>query len=68
MTTRPKTAVIRPRKDWNAAVYGVGNDNPEAVIQRNQLRAATNIKDALAKSIYPAAPAVRREADEDWGH
>ncbi|MBX7199487.1 MAG: lipid-binding SYLF domain-containing protein [Rhodospirillaceae bacterium] len=47
-------AVIRPRKDWNAAVYGVGNDNPQAIIQRNQLRAATNVKDSLAKSIYPA--------------
>ncbi len=50
-------AVIRPRKDWNAAVYGVGNDNPQAIIQRNQLRAATNVKDSLAKSIYPAKPA-----------
>ena len=47
-------AVIRPRKDWNAAVYGVDNDNPQAIIQRNQLRAATNVKDSLAKSIYPA--------------
>jgi len=49
-------AVIRPRKDWNAAVYGVGNDIPEAVIQRNQLRAATNLKDALSKGLYPAQP------------
>lgn len=52
-------AVIRPRKDWNAAVYGVGNDNPEAIIQHNQLRAATNVKDALAKSIYPAKPGIQ---------
>jgi lipid-binding SYLF domain-containing protein len=51
-------AVIRPRKDWNAAVYGVGNDNPQAVIQRNQLRAAVTVKDALAKGIYPARPGV----------
>jgi lipid-binding SYLF domain-containing protein len=51
-------AVIRPRKDWNAAVYGVGNDNPEAIVQRNQLRAAVNLKDALTKGIYPAQPAV----------
>ena len=50
-------AVIRPRKDWNAAVYGVNDDNPQAIVQRNQLRAATNLKDALAKSIYPAEPA-----------
>jgi lipid-binding SYLF domain-containing protein len=47
-------AVIRPRKDWNAAVYGVGNDNPEAIVQRNQLRAAVGLKDALSKGIYPA--------------
>jgi lipid-binding SYLF domain-containing protein len=47
-------AVIRPREDWNAAVYGVNNDNPAAIVQRNQLRAATNLKDVLAKSVYPA--------------
>ena len=51
-------AVIRPRKDWNSAVYGVGNDNPQAVIQRNQLRAAVTVKDALTKGIYPAQPRV----------
>jgi lipid-binding SYLF domain-containing protein len=47
-------AVIRPRKDWNAAVYGVGNDDPQAIVQRNQLRAAVGLKDALSKGIYPA--------------
>ena len=51
-------AVIRPRKDWNSAVYGLGNDNPQAVIQRNQLRAAVTVKDALTKGIYPAQPRV----------
>ncbi len=49
-------AVIRPRKDWNAAVYGVTNDNPQAIVQRNQLRAAVSLKDVLAKGIYPAEP------------
>ncbi len=49
-------ALIKPRKDWNAAVYGVGNDNPDAIIQRDKLRASTNVKDALSKSIYPAEP------------
>jgi lipid-binding SYLF domain-containing protein len=43
-------AVIKPRKDWNAAVYGVGNDNPAAVVQRSQLRTATNLKDVLGRS------------------
>jgi lipid-binding SYLF domain-containing protein len=51
-------AVIRPRKDWNSAVYGLGNDDPQAVIQRNQLRAAVTVKDALAKGLYPAQPLV----------
>lgn len=50
-------AAIKPRKDWNAAVYGVGNDNPAAIVQRNRLRAATNLKDALAKDSSPAAAA-----------
>ena len=49
-------AVIRPRRDWNAAVYGVGNDNPAAIVQRDQLRTATNLKDALAK-VEPAQAA-----------
>ena len=47
-------AVIKPRRDWNAAVYGVGNDNPTAIVQRNQLGAATTLKDILSKSFYPA--------------
>lgn len=51
-------ALIRPRKDWNAAVYGVGNDDPHAIVQRGQLRAATTLKDALTKSFYPAQPGL----------
>lgn len=53
-------AVIKPRKDWNAAVYGVGNDNPQAIVQRNKLRTATHLKDVLAKDLGPAggAPAT----------
>ncbi len=50
-------AVIRPRKDWNAAVYGVGNDNPQAIVQRNKLRAAINLKDSLDKGTGAAAAA-----------
>tara|TARA_R110000868_G_scaffold138009_6_gene351755 strand:+ start:1924 stop:2640 length:717 start_codon:yes stop_codon:yes gene_type:complete len=47
-------AVIRPRKDWNAAVYGVGNDDPRAVVQRDQLRTATPLKDVLGRNARPA--------------
>ena len=49
-------ALIKPRKDWNAGVYGVGNDDPAAIVQRDKLRSATNLKDSLGKSIYPAEP------------
>lgn len=47
-------AVIKPRKDWNAAVYGVGNDAPTAVVQRSRLSAASRLKDVLAKGSTPA--------------
>lgn len=47
-------AVIKPRRDWNAAVYGVGNDNPAAIVQRDALGAATHLKDILSKSFHPA--------------
>ena len=47
-------AVIRPRKDLNAAVYGLENDDPRAVVQRNQLRAATSLKDILGNNARPA--------------
>jgi lipid-binding SYLF domain-containing protein len=47
-------AVIKPRKDWNAAVYGMNNDEPRVIVERNQLQAAQNLKDSLAKNVYPA--------------
>lgn len=50
-------AVIKPRKDWNTAVYGVDNTDPRAIIQRGGLRAALNLKDALNRNV----PAARRE-------
>ncbi len=50
-------AVIRPRKDWNAAVYGVGSDDPRAIVQRDQLRTATTLKDVLSRNDNPAATA-----------
>lgn len=47
-------AVIKPRKDWNAAVYGMGNDEPRLIVQRNALKTAQTLKDVLSKSQYPA--------------
>jgi len=51
-------AVIKPRRDWNAAVYGVGNDMPAAIVQRDQLGAAAQLKDILGKDLYPAQPGL----------
>ncbi|MBL8643574.1 MAG: lipid-binding SYLF domain-containing protein, partial [Rhodospirillaceae bacterium] len=52
-------AVIRPRKDWNAAVYGINNDETRVIVERNQLQAAQTLKDALSKNVYPAQPGVQ---------
>jgi lipid-binding SYLF domain-containing protein len=52
-------AVIKPRKDWNAAVYGVNNDETRVIVERNQLQAAQTVKDALSKNMYPAQPGVQ---------
>ncbi len=58
-------AVIKPRRDWNAAVYGVGNDDPTAIVQRNKLRAASTLRDAVGKDANPApAPAQEPTAPQ----
>jgi len=50
-------AVIKPRKDWNAAVYGVGNDRPREIIRRDQLRTADRLKSTLGLQInQPVSP------------
>jgi len=49
-------AAIKPRKDWNASVYGVNNDEPRVIVERNQLQAAHTLKDSLAKNVYPVQP------------
>jgi lipid-binding SYLF domain-containing protein len=51
-------AVIKPRRDWNAAVYGVGNDDPRAIIQRGALRAAMTLKESLNRNAPPRRPAA----------
>jgi lipid-binding SYLF domain-containing protein len=52
-------AVIRPREDWNAAVYGVDNDDPRAVVQRDQLRTARTLKDVLDSTALRAEALVQ---------
>ncbi len=56
-------AVIRPRRDWNAAVYGVNNDDPRAIIQRGDLRAAINLKDTLNRNAPARAAAPTAAAN-----
>lgn len=51
-------AIIKPRKDWNAAVYGVDNDETRIIVERNELQAAQTLKDSLAKNVYPAQAGV----------
>ena len=50
--------VIKPRKDWNAAVYGVGQDNPFVIVERNQLLYADDLRRALIAGLYSESPHI----------
>lgn len=52
-------SVIKPRKDWNAAVYGVDMSATEGIVGRNQLVYADGLKQALTAQIYPQQPQVQ---------
>lgn len=49
-------SVINPRKDWNAAVYGVDLSATAGIVGRNQLVYADGLKQALTAQIYPQQP------------
>ena len=51
-------SVIKPRKDWNAAVYGVDQSAPLGIVGRNQLLYANDLKQALIVEIYTQDPQV----------
>lgn len=51
-------SVIEPRKDWNAAVYGVDMSQPEAIINRSQLFYADALRKALVSQVYTELPQV----------
>lgn len=51
-------ATIKPRKDWNAAVYGVGNDDPRSILQRTKINAAIKLREALVRNIYSSEPGL----------
>jgi len=40
-------SLIKPRKDWNAAVYGLDKAEPESIISRSELIYAEKLKGAL---------------------
>ena len=50
--------VIKPRKDWNAAVYGVGQDLPGLIVENDQLFYADDLKRALVAGLYTETPQI----------
>ncbi len=50
--------VIKPRKDWNAAVYGVGQDLPGLIVENDQLFYADDLKRALIAGLYTETPQI----------
>ena len=51
-------SVIKPRKDWNAAVYGVGQDHPRVIIENDQLLYANELKQALIAGLDTETPQI----------
>lgn len=51
-------SIIKPRKDWNAAVYGVDQDRPARIVAGNQLLYAHDLKQALIVQLLSASPQV----------
>ena len=52
-------SVIRPRKDLNAAVYGVSDSQPSSIISKNNLVYAERLRNALTSEIYYSSPQVK---------
>ena len=52
-------SIISPRKDLNAAVYGVGDSNPNSIISRSSLVYAERLRNALTSEIYYSSPQVK---------
>jgi lipid-binding SYLF domain-containing protein len=51
-------SIIKPRRDWNAAVYGVGQDKPPFIVERNQLIYADDLKRSLVAQMLPATQKI----------
>jgi len=51
-------SVIKPRKDFNAAVYGIDSANPEGIVNRAQLFYADGLKKTLVSQVYAQEPQV----------
>lgn len=49
-------SIIKPRKDWNAAVYGVDLAGTDGIVGRNQLVYADELKAALVTEVYSQEP------------
>lgn len=44
-------SVIKPRKDWNAAVYGIDMAGPDGIVRRSQLLYADELKQTLVSGL-----------------
>ncbi len=44
-------SVIKPRKDWNAAVYGIDLAGPDGIVRRSQLLYADELKQTLVSGL-----------------
>ena len=51
-------AVISPRADLNAAIYGVNNNDPARIVNGNTLQYASRLKSTLASDLFAAAPTL----------
>lgn len=49
-------SVIKPRKDWNTAVYGIDLSGPDGIVRRSQLLYADELKQTLVSGIVDAQP------------
>lgn len=49
-------SIIKPRKDWNAAVYGVDLAGTDGIVGRNQLVYADELKATLVTEVYSQEP------------
>ena len=51
-------AVINPRADLNAAIYGVNQNEPQRIVDGNTLQYAGKLKSALQQELFATSPTI----------